>query len=297
LPTRHLDDAEWFELQFEPQRARSEYGIPTPGFPADSEQITFTGMSGRQNLQQAFSFYRHVRSVTAIHTLENPRILDFGAGWGRIARLWLRETDAGNITVADTMPFAIECLQRTGAPYRIVHNPPAPPLPGVETASFDLIYAYSVFSHLSEAYSRLWIEHHLTLLRPGGWFVFTTRGDRFISDLAAIKATAGTRIAGAHEQAGVNEYQDQLRRLPEPDQIRERMRAGEFQFFAMKHSHHIDDCTGETIIPESWLKANYGRYLVSFSQDVPEVDQGVAILRRPPVAWRRWWPARRRRRA
>jgi SAM-dependent methyltransferase len=281
LTAREIDDSEWFELQFAPERARISHGIPMPGVPTDAEQITFTGMCGRENLQQAFSFYQYVRGSTGVSRLEDPKILDFGGGWGRIARLWLRETEARNITVADTMAFAIDCLKKTGAPFRIIHNPPMPPLPGAQPASFDVIYAYSVFSHLSETYSRLWIDHHLTLLRPGGYFVFTTRGDRFMLDLAGIKAAAGTKVGGAHEEAGVNEYLEQLRRLPEPDLIRERYRAGRFQFFPLQHSHHVEECAGETIIPEGWLRANYGSCVVSFTQDVPDVDQSVVMLRKP----------------
>ena len=85
-----IDDAEWFELQFDPAGAKAKYGIILPSFPDDATQISFTGMCGRPNLQQAFSFYLYVRSVSGIDKLPDPRVMDFGAGWGRIARLFLR---------------------------------------------------------------------------------------------------------------------------------------------------------------------------------------------------------------
>ena len=58
--------------------------------------------------------------------------MDFGAGWGRIARFFLREARPQDIVAVDTMSFAIECLRKTGAAFQIVHNPPAPPIPGFQ---------------------------------------------------------------------------------------------------------------------------------------------------------------------
>jgi hypothetical protein len=47
------------------------------------------------------------------------------------------------------------------------------------------------------------------------------------------------------------------------------------------NSPNIDDCSGETLIPKSYLKAHYAPYLLSFEQDVPDVDQSVVVFRKP----------------
>ena len=283
-----IDDAEWFELQFDPARARAKYDIILPSFPDDATQISFTGMCGRPNLQQAFSFYLYVRSVSGIDKLRAPRVMDFGAGWGRIARLFLRELRPKDIVASDTMSFAIRCLQETGGIFQIVQNPPAPPIQGFDQ-TFNLIYAYSVFSHLSESYTRAWLDYLLTLLRPGGYLVFTTRGGRFISDLQHIKAQSDEDI-NSYKIANVNEYLQKLRRsFPDPKIIKDRFASGEFQFYRVGHGELTEDCTGETLIPRSYFERHYSRYLATFNDDVPNVDQSVVVLKKPTSWWQRFF--------
>jgi 2-polyprenyl-3-methyl-5-hydroxy-6-metoxy-1,4-benzoquinol methylase len=275
-----IDDAEWFELQFDPARAKEKYDIILPSFPDDATQISFTGRCGRPNLQVAFGFYLYARSVSGTDKLRNPRVMDFGAGWGRIARLFLREARPKDIFASDTMGFAIRCLQETGGVFQIVQNPPAPPIPGFDQ-TFDLIYAYSVFSHLSESYTRAWLDYLLTLLRPGGHLIFTTRDGRFITDLRAIKAQPDDYV-NSQKAASANEYLQVLRRtFPDPAIIEDRFAAGEFQFYPVGHAELPEDCTGETLIPRSYLERHYSRYLAAFNDDVPNVDQTVVVLKKP----------------
>ena len=135
-------------------------------------------MCGRPNLEQALSFYRYARNAASLATIQNPAIMDFGAGWGRIARFFLRDVaKPGDITVCDTMPTAIRWLRETGAPFEIIQNAPYPPIAGLDRR-YDLIYSYSVFSHLSEAYACAWLDFLIGRLKPNGALVFTTRGER-----------------------------------------------------------------------------------------------------------------------
>jgi len=248
-----IDDAEWFELQFQPEIAKSKYGIDVPGFPTDTIQITFTGLAGRANLEQAFKFYLLARDAAALDKLDSPRIMDFGAGWGRIARFFLRDARPEDIVAVDTLSLAVHCLRNIGCTFQVIHNPPAPPIPEFHQ-TFDLIYAYSVFSHLSETYSRAWLDYLLTRLNPGGHLVITTRGERFINDLTTIKAQTDEYI-NSLETAGVGKYMKWMREnFPDPTIIRDRFRKGEFLFFPVENKMHIEDCTGETLIPETYFK-------------------------------------------
>jgi hypothetical protein len=43
-------------------------------------------------MQQAFNFYRYAHTAAELSRIKNPMMMDFGAGWGRIARLFLRDT-------------------------------------------------------------------------------------------------------------------------------------------------------------------------------------------------------------
>jgi len=239
-----VDDAEWFELQFRPELALSKYGIALPALPSDDVQVAFTGLSGLVNLQQAFSFYRYVSSVCRINQIIEPRILDFGGGWGRVSRFFLRDTKPECIYIAETSTRAIQCLRATGDRSHIIHNQPRPPIPGL-SEQFDLAYAYSVFSHLSEEYFHAWINYLLSVLRPGGYLVFTTRGQVFINHLEHLHKDKSQ----PHEV--LKEHVRRLREeMPLPEEIRRRHLNGDFQFYPIGGAGELTpDFFGEAFIP------------------------------------------------
>jgi SAM-dependent methyltransferase len=48
--------------------------------------------------------------------------------------------------------------------------------------SFDFIYAWSVFTHLTEHQGIFWIDELRRVLRPGGYLYFTTHGRVAVKD-------------------------------------------------------------------------------------------------------------------
>lgn len=271
-----INDAEWFELQFNSEEALKKFGILLPTLPSDDIQVGFTGFYGRINLQQAFSFYQYVCSICKVNDISQPRMLDFGGGWGRIARFFLRDTKPECIYIVDTMQYAIECLRATGNPCHVIHNQPRPPILGLPD-QFDLIYAYSVFSHLSEMYFLTWINYLLGVLRPGGYLVFTTRGQFFINHLEQLHKETDN----SHKM--LQEHNRRLREeMPLPEEIRRRYLNGEFQFFPIGGSAELTtDFFGEALIPRPYIRLYYGTFFVDFNENVPNVDQSVVVLRKP----------------
>ena len=59
-------------------------------------------------------------------------------------------------------------------------NELSPPLPHPD-ASFDLVYAFSVMTHLDEDLQRRWTGECFRVLKPGGYFLFSTRGEHYLS--------------------------------------------------------------------------------------------------------------------
>jgi SAM-dependent methyltransferase len=176
------------------------------------------------------------------------------------------------------MPYAIKCLRESGSVFEIIQNPAAPPIPGFDQ-TFDLIYAFSVFSHLSEKYSVAWINYLLSLLKPGGHFIFTTRGERFIADLASIKAQSDDYLDSL-TQANQGSYLSVLKRtFPDPEIIRQRLQAGEFQFYSVGHNELPDECTGETLIPRRFLETHYDPYFVSLDEDA-DAQQAIVVMKK-----------------
>jgi SAM-dependent methyltransferase len=117
---------------------------------------------------------------------EMGAILDFGCGCGRVARHWA-ELDGPQVHGCD---YNQELLEWCGGNLPFLRTAPnrlAPPAP-YAPESFDLIYALSVLSHLSEPLQHRWIAEFRRLLRPGGLLVLSVLGEK-----ARHRLTAGER--------------------------------------------------------------------------------------------------------
>src|SRR5882724_5775755 len=96
-----ISDGEWFDANLHPQMYREKLGIQIPDLPPGEVQMRFTGRAGRENLQQAFDFYEFVLAKVSQDDIVGHRLLDFGGGWGRILRFFLREFPAERLILVD----------------------------------------------------------------------------------------------------------------------------------------------------------------------------------------------------
>lgn len=257
-----LSERRWFSLQFKPHEALRRYGIPLPSLPPDEVQERFTGMSGRANLLQAFSFYTHIVEKSPLRSLEEPAVLDFGGGWGRIARFFLRDTAPSRIWIADCLSDSIHWLHKTGNPCRIIQNNPCPPIPEID-AHFDIIYSFSVFSHLSPEIAAAWLDYLLEQLAPKGCLIVTTRGKAFIEGLERRQESDFARL------------------FPPAREVYQRYKEGTYQFYPTGGGGELSsNFYGEAIIPHGYFKDRYGTQLIEFNEAVPRVDQAVIILKK-----------------
>jgi SAM-dependent methyltransferase len=108
-------------------------------------------------------------------SFEGKRILDFGCGPGRTLRHFLSEADVAEIWGVDIDAESIELLKREHCPpLHALRSGYAPPL-GLDYDSFDLAWAISVFTHLTDN-SIPWLLELHRLLRPGGLLIATYMG-------------------------------------------------------------------------------------------------------------------------
>jgi SAM-dependent methyltransferase len=185
-PLRQLvagaDDATWYWLVSHAPRRFAVARALLPMAPDEATQTRFVGTSGDAAFRQAFTGYSLFKEMAAKYgrpLAPDSKVLDFGCGWGRIIRFFLREVDDANLVGADCMPAAIELCRQTNRRCRFELTPALPPT-DLPASSFDLIYLYSVFSHLSEAAHQRWLTEFHRLLKPGGILVATTRARDFI---------------------------------------------------------------------------------------------------------------------
>jgi SAM-dependent methyltransferase len=106
---------------------------------------------------------------------EGKRVLDFGCGAGRTLRTFLKEAEHGEFWGADIDAASIEWLEQALCPpLHLRRSELAPPL-GLEHGSFDLAWAISVFTHLTD-FSIPWLLELHRLLKPRGLLIATYMG-------------------------------------------------------------------------------------------------------------------------
>jgi SAM-dependent methyltransferase len=263
-----ITDEAWLNANLNPSAGRAELGISIPDLPPDDIQLRFTGRSGRANFEHIFGFYKLILKNMPREQLGRLRLLDFGGGWGRILRLFLREYPAEQLALFDCLTVAVESAQSLNPPFSVTQNQVLPPLP-LEKECTDCCYAFSVFSHLSEAASTSWITNLCEVLVPGGKLIFTTRGRGHIDYLRHLHTTPGTL-------EGVPAL------LPKPDDIERRYLSGEFQFYSAAGGGELTgDFYGETWITERWIKEHHqelGFRSYEFLPELGVMDQCIIIL-------------------
>jgi SAM-dependent methyltransferase len=110
-------------------------------------------------------------------------VLDFGCGAGRTLRHFVREAEDATFWACDIDRESIEWVQENlSPPFRAFVNDQTPPLP-LADGSLDLVYAVSVFTHLTDTWSRWLLELHRALNDSG--LLITT----FIGPAAARHVT------------------------------------------------------------------------------------------------------------
>jgi len=162
--------------------------IPNPDFPklsnllprmaTDEVQMNWTGCSGLSLLTQTLDFVRSVSyNFTKLtgRTLQNTNILDFGCGYGRITRLMYYFTNEDQIYAMDPGDESLETCRSDGLTKNFLLSEYLPTTLPVTNTKFDLIFAFSVFTHLSNRATLACLNTLADYIKPGGVIVITIR--------------------------------------------------------------------------------------------------------------------------
>jgi len=104
-------------------------------------------------------------------------IYDFGCGCGRNLRWWWPEFQ-GKLTGSDIYEPGVRWVDENLPFVDAAPNGALPPT-RYQDASFDFIYAISIWTHFPEERQRPWMEEMVRLLRPGGHLLFTVAGTAY----------------------------------------------------------------------------------------------------------------------
>jgi SAM-dependent methyltransferase len=106
-------------------------------------------------------------------------VLDFGCGCGRVLRHW-SSLPGTRVYGCDINPKMVEWCKRNLRFAEVALTNLSPPLP-YESESLGLVYAFSVFTHLSEGLQHAWIDECFRVLEPGAYLLLSTLGEHYVS--------------------------------------------------------------------------------------------------------------------
>lgn len=245
---------EWFKIICESYKNPPVFveGQKLPDFPSDTIQINTTGQAGVNTLKEAYVFYQDcVETFSALgHPIRpDAKLLDFGIGWGRIARFFLRELPLSNVYGVDVMSEFVDICKKTFNSENFFTTTPFPPTT-IPDKFFDYVVGYSVFSHLSEKACKEWMQEFYRITKPGALIAVTTRGRPFFDYCESLKGQ------------GLGGYSDALSLMfSDFSEARKQYDRGEFV-----HSNAngvtgggamTSEFYGETFIPEPYAKHAY----------------------------------------
>jgi SAM-dependent methyltransferase len=179
---RDLDDDLWALLLTQEYDGYPNIRALLPDVPEVSFQQLWNGASGVALAAQSKAFYVKLRERYASHSgrsLRDSRILDFGCGWGRLTRYLARDAEPGRLHGCDPVEGILQVCRDNGVPAELARSDPVPerlPFDG----EFDLAFAFSVFTHLSEPAHESCLRALHRSLRAGGLLVVTVRPPGYV---------------------------------------------------------------------------------------------------------------------
>jgi SAM-dependent methyltransferase len=153
-----------------------------PSVPDAAVQQLWNGASGAVLGAQSMSFYGKLCERFERHSnraLADARVLDFGCGWGRLTRFLARDVKPGCLYGCDPVEQILDVCRESGVPATLARTEFVPErLPFDER--FDLAFAFSVFTHISEVAHQACLKALHGALRAGAILVVTVRPPAYL---------------------------------------------------------------------------------------------------------------------
>jgi SAM-dependent methyltransferase len=162
-------------------RSNPDLKLPPPyliyeSFTLDYQSYYKDGLENAQWLKTVLSEYIN---------FSNNNILDWGCGPARVVRhLPFVITENCKIYATDYNLQTIKWCRNNIEKVSFSHNKVEPPL-SFNDNFFDVVYGFSVFTHLSEKNHWTWINELYRIIRPGGILLITTQGAIFKEKLTS----------------------------------------------------------------------------------------------------------------
>jgi hypothetical protein len=272
---RRFSDEEWRQTLLDSVSGRATVKMPT--FPDASLQTGFVGSAGEDAMREAWNFYSLMADRRRAYDVvldARSQVLDFGCGWGRYARMFLRDVPAENIWCVDSWDLALRTCEETGVPGRKVKIEQMPPT-SLPAATFDTAFAYSVFSHLSPKAHIAWTDEFSRVMQPGGLVFITTQARWFLDNCRAYREHPEQQISTWHESLA--------RSFVDHDAEAAAYDRGELLYAPNGGGPDLlPEYYGEAVVPRQYFDEHWSSSfeILEFIADRSRFEQAICIMRR-----------------
>ncbi len=250
--------------------AGSKFARVLPSLPEENIQRRFSGKAGDEALIEAHTIARAFKDLYRDHVgpfTESTRVLDYGCGWGRITRFFMKDVAKGNLWGIDCNEDLINFCRESNPWARFELNDPLPPT-DLPADHFDLAFGYSVFTHLREDVHWGWLDELRRVVKPGGLLILTVRPRHFISYCAKL-TTESTPQPGL-----VDLFTD-------PEQALDDYDGGRFVYVPYPVSQYGEwwgeACISRVYVEREWASRPFE--LLDFVEDPSQFKQNLVVLR------------------
>ncbi len=180
-----------------------------PSMASEKVQKEWTGSSGATLLMQTNTFIRFLATSFITLTkkdMADAKVLDFGCGYGRSIRSLYYYVKPENITGVDPWSLSIEQCMLHGIRENIFQSDYLPENLPFENQRFDIIYAFSVFTHLSERATRQSLNTLRKYISVDGVLIITVRPVEYWEFDQNIPENKKPQLEASHRSSGFAYY-------------------------------------------------------------------------------------------
>jgi SAM-dependent methyltransferase len=156
-----------------------------PGWPSEAVQKKYNGVAGLPLMRRTLRF---VEALERDGALEGDwKGLDYGCGWGRIASVLRAKGAPRQLDLCDAWPKTLDLLEGAGFENRVFTVSEVLRADEIPAATYDFIYAFSIFTHLRRDAFENNLRRLAQGLKPSGKLYFTVRHADYLPRMKATR--------------------------------------------------------------------------------------------------------------
>lgn len=223
----------------------------------DEVQQEWTGGAGESLLRSSLAFMTSVAAsygAVTRRSIADAKVLDFGCGWARLLRLAPYYIAPENLYGCDAWKVSLDHARAARPLAKLALSAVYPedlPFSGV---TFDVIYAFSVFTHLSARAAEAALGAFRRRISPEGLAIITIRPPEFWPFITERRNIDYSALSKVHEATGFA--------------------------FVPANSQEADPAYGDTSISEGYITARFPEWeIVQMGRHTIDPYQVIVCLR------------------